>query len=111
MAIRLVAQNFPADSRRSERCAPENLSRIHPVARIKNAFDLAHRAKQSIPHLFSYVFGACDTDAVFGRERTFELLHQRRGLIRDLAKFLQIGGIMKVEHRPLHATIRSPACP
>src|SRR4029079_7788910 len=45
-------------------------------------------------------FGACDADTVFGRERPFKLLHQGRGLIRDLAKFLQIGGIMKVEHRP-----------
>src|SRR5207237_8370828 len=75
----------------------ENLSRIHPVPRIENAFDLAHRSKQFVAQLFAHVFRARDPDAVLGRERTFELFHQRRGLVRDLVKLFQIFAAMKIE--------------
>src|SRR5437764_8506085 len=37
---------------------------------------------------------------MLGRERTFELFHQRGGLVRDLAKFFQIFRAMKIEYRP-----------
>ena len=50
----------------SKGVVPENFARIHPVARIENAFDLAHRVKQPVPQLFAHVFSACDTDTMFG---------------------------------------------
>src|SRR2546421_335278 len=78
----------------------ENLSRIHPVARIENMFDLPHRSEQFLAQLLAHVFGAGDADTMLGRQRTFELFHQRRGLVRDLAKFFQIFRAMKIEHRP-----------
>ena len=83
-----------------ETASAENLSRIHPVPRIENAFDLAHRSEQFVAQLFAHVFRARDPDAVLGRERTFELFHQRRGLVRDLVKLFQIFRAMKIEHRP-----------
>src|SRR6267378_3311130 len=78
----------------------KNLSRIHPVARIENTFDLTHRSEQLVAQLFAHIFGTGDPHAVLGRERTLELFHQRGSLVRDLAKFFQIFGAMEIEHRP-----------
>src|SRR5207248_3030458 len=77
----------------------ENFPRVHPVARIENAFDLTHCSEQLVAQLFAHVFRARDADTVLGRERTFELFHQSGGLVRDLAKFFQIFGAMKIKYR------------
>ena len=77
----------------------KNFSGIKNVFRVEYAFDLTHRAEQFVTELFAHVFRARDADAVFGRQRTFELLNKSRSLIRNLSEFFQIGGAVQIDHR------------
>ena len=65
----------------------ENFPRIKNVLRIECAFDLAQDFEQLVAELVAHILGARDADAVLGGERTFELTHQRGGLICDLPEF------------------------
>ena len=78
----------------------EKFPRIKNVLRIECALNLAQDFEELVAELIAHVFGARDADTVLGGERTFELPHQRRGLISDLPEFFQIGRPMQIEHRP-----------
>src|SRR5438552_4777434 len=75
-----------------------NFPRIKNVLWIEQVFDLSQYPKQLVAELVVHVFGARDADAVLGGERTFELPHQRGGLIGDLPEFVQIGRAVHVEN-------------
>ena len=61
-----------------------------------NAFLIcAHHLEQLLAELLAHVFRARDADAVLGGERTFELPHQRRRLIGDLAEFFQSAALCR----------------
>src|SRR5947208_15820229 len=77
----------------------ENFSRIENVLRIECTLDLAQDFKQFVAELVAHVFGARDADPVLGGERTFELPHQRGGLIGDLPEFSHVGSATSNEHR------------
>src|SRR5262245_40473583 len=77
----------------------ENFSRIESILRIEHEFDFAHHLEQLVAKLVAHIFGARDAYAVLGRERTFELTHQRGSFIGDLPEFFQIGGTVHIEHR------------
>ena len=83
---------------RAARTRRRKFSRIENIFRIERAFDLAHHSEQLIAELLAHVFRARDADAVLGGERTFELPHQRGGLIGDLPEFFQIGRAVQIEH-------------
>ena len=70
---------------------PDALRRSHTFGRtpVELAEDFAHHVEQSA-ELIGHVFGSGDTDAVFGRERSFELFYQGGGLIGDLSKLFEI---------------------
>ncbi len=80
------------------RAIVENFPGIENIFRIERIFDFAHHFEQLVPELLAHVFRARDADAVLGGERTFELPHQRRRLIGDLAEFFQIGRAMQIEN-------------
>src|SRR4029453_2234673 len=77
----------------------ENFSRVENIFGIERAFDFAHHLQQLIAKLVAHIFGARDAHAVLGRERTFELTHQRGSFICDLPEFFQIGCAVYIEHR------------
>jgi hypothetical protein len=77
----------------------ENFSRVKNIFGIERAFDFAHHFQQLIAKLVAHIFGARDANAVFGRERTFELTHQRGSFVCDVPEFFQIGGAVHIEHR------------
>src|SRR5437764_9067402 len=83
-------------------CRPylENFPWIKNVFRIERMFDFAHHPEQLTAELLAHVFSAGDAHTVLGGERTFELAHQRGGLIGDLSKFFQIGPAMEIENGP-----------
>src|SRR5207237_4972820 len=62
----------------------ENFPRIENVFRIESIFDCAHHLEQLVAELLAHVFSAGDADAMLSGERTFELAHERGGLIGDL---------------------------
>src|SRR5262249_21973801 len=76
----------------------ENFSRVENILGIERAFDFMHHLQQVIAKLVAHIFGARDTHAVLGGERTFELKHQRRSFIGDLPEFFQIAGAVHIEH-------------
>src|SRR5205085_5027184 len=83
-----------------ETAVAENLPRIEKAFWIEGRLDLAHDPEQLLADLSLHVLRAGHADAMFRRERSFELPNECCDLVRDESIFPQAARRVKIEHRP-----------
>ena len=78
----------------------DDLAGIEQVVRVEGLLDFLHHVEKFLADLRRQKFRARNANAVFTRERAFELGDQRGNCVGNLPEFPEIAGALQIQHRP-----------